>query len=586
MDDQQDYDVVIVGGGPVGATVSTLLRKYNQDLSVLVVEKEVFPREHVGESLLPSIMPILDEMGVWEHMEEAGFPVKLGASLTWGATADRWDLDFYPVELWRDEPRPAKFSGARRHTAFQVDRGEYDHILLKQAKAMGAEVREGVRVEEVLHTGDRIDGLRLHSGETVKGRYYVDGSGVIGTIRRALGIGRWEPTELRNIATWDYWDNAEWAVKIGVGGTRIQIRSLPYGWIWFIPVSPTRTSIGFVCPTEYYKSCGKSPEDLYLQALADQPEIASLLTQATQRKEVKSCKDWSHLADKLVGENWFLAGESAGFADPILAAGLSLAHGSARDLAYTILELERDTHDPAWLRERYNDRNRQNIRQHIRFAQYWYSANGRFTDLAEHCQSIADEAGVKLNPRQAWRWLSQGGFSTEQSGMATFGSFDIVSAKQLLERFDTQGRSPKMIIDGFNTFKLNLHNATKKTAGILMAGEIKLIDSYERGGSELKLAGYYGALFKAMNAHSDAQDMFEYLRRGLAQLGEDPDRAINFCIQALEVMVEDGWVLASVNKKRPALRVSLGGSRHLRSSEESQRAIEEAGADLTVSYKI
>ncbi|MFI4916853.1 MAG: tryptophan 7-halogenase, partial [Phycisphaerales bacterium JB060] len=126
-------DVAIIGGGPSGSTLATLLRKYNPALKVLVLEKEVFPREHVGESQLPAISPILNEMGVWDKVEAANFPVKLGASLTWGRDGERWDFDFYPVEEFKDEPRPAKFEGQRQRTAFQVERSIYDKILLDHA---------------------------------------------------------------------------------------------------------------------------------------------------------------------------------------------------------------------------------------------------------------------------------------------------------------------------------------------------------------------------------------------------------------------------------------------------------------------
>ena len=169
------YDVAIVGGGPAGSTAATLLKKYAPELSVIVLEKENFPRDHIGESQLTTIGPVLDEMGVWDAVEAAGFPIKIGASYTWGRSNDRWDLDFYPVEKWRDEPRPANYQGQRRYTAFQVDRSRYDTILLDHAQSCGAEVRQGVKVDEVLVNADRIEGLKLNTGETVTAQYYIDG---------------------------------------------------------------------------------------------------------------------------------------------------------------------------------------------------------------------------------------------------------------------------------------------------------------------------------------------------------------------------------------------------------------------------
>lgn len=578
--DGTPYDVAIVGGGPAGSTAATLLKKYNPELRILIIEKEKFPRDHVGESQLPSISAILNEMGVWEKVEAAGFPIKLGASYTWGKKADRWDFDFYPAEQFVDEPRPAKYEGQRRWTAFQVDRAIYDDILLRHAQSLGTEVREETKVDRVLVDGDRIDGLELNTGETVRARYYIDGSGTVGLLRRALGIESDTPNELRNIAIWDYWENAEWAVEIGVGGTRVQVRSLPYGWIWFIPLGPTRTSIGLICPAEHYKKLGLSPADLYARALNEQQDIQKLIVNAKPRGMVESCKDWSHLADRLVGENWFLTGEAAGFADPILAAGMSLAHSSAREAAYSILELDRAELDADWLRARYDDRNRTNISQHIRFAQYWYAANGQFTDLKEHCQNIAKEAGLKLTPDRAWRWLSQGGFTTEAVGLPTFGSFDVSTTRQLLSLFDEKGRKQKYNCDGYNVFKLNLANATKGKLGMLKDGRIEQVECYIRGETRLPLTGYYGLLVRILESTSDFVEILEHAKRALStrgSIGETLNLNLSHMIQALDVMIEEYWVLKSKNPKRPVVNVNNEGSRFIRASDEGREALEKAG---------
>ena len=91
------FDVAVLGGGPAGATCAALLRKYNPGLSVFVAERDQFPRDHVGESQLPGCAQICAEMGCWDKVEAAGFPIKIGASYTWGRNNDKWDFDFYPV---------------------------------------------------------------------------------------------------------------------------------------------------------------------------------------------------------------------------------------------------------------------------------------------------------------------------------------------------------------------------------------------------------------------------------------------------------------------------------------------------------
>src|ERR1700722_8538532 len=111
QNNEELLDVAIIGGGPAGSTTATILKKYRPDLGVAVFEREHFPREHVGESLLPSVCKVLDEMGCWDAVEQAGFPIKIGATYRWGSSPDLWDFEFLPVSEYRDEPRPGRFEG-------------------------------------------------------------------------------------------------------------------------------------------------------------------------------------------------------------------------------------------------------------------------------------------------------------------------------------------------------------------------------------------------------------------------------------------------------------------------------------------
>ncbi|MBV8514105.1 MAG: tryptophan 7-halogenase, partial [Acidobacteria bacterium] len=115
------YDLAIVGGGPAGSTVASLLKKYQPELKVAIFEREKFPREHIGESQLPAISPILNELGAWDKVEAANFPIKVGATYRWGNTKGLWKFDFL-LHPFEDEPRPGKYNQQRESTAFQVDR--------------------------------------------------------------------------------------------------------------------------------------------------------------------------------------------------------------------------------------------------------------------------------------------------------------------------------------------------------------------------------------------------------------------------------------------------------------------------------
>ncbi len=544
---------MIVGGGPAGSTAGALLRTYNSSLKVRIVERERFPRDHVGESQLSTIGLILDEMGCWDKVEAANFPIKIGATYRWGRDEKLWDFDFLPN--FQEQARPAKFAGQRMQTAFQVDRARYDKILLDHAAALGCDVREGVAVTEVAREGDAITELSLSDGSRLQARYYIDASGHAGALRRALGVKVDVPTRLKNIAIWDYWENARWAVEIGVGGTRVQVMSQAHGWIWFIPLGPERTSIGLICPAEYYREQKLAPAELYRKSLASDPRIGALIEGATQRGKIETTTDWSFLSERAVGENWFLAGESIGFADPILAAGMALAHSSAREAAYTILALEAGEHDPAWLKRHYDHNQRTRIEQHIRFADFWYAANGQFSDLKDHCQAIARDAGLELTTEQAWDWLARGGFTSEAVGFIGLGGLDLLAIKQVTQRF-TPDQTPWRLSE-YNIFQLNLAGAERIKIPVFKRGKIVAVDSFRRNGRTLVLSGMIGLVVQFLGRNRELVPLVKALSQALAQRfgASEVPRIINQAYPALEVLIEDGWVTASRDPNKPRLRL-------------------------------
>ncbi|MHB8636854.1 MAG: NAD(P)/FAD-dependent oxidoreductase [Fimbriimonadaceae bacterium] len=544
-------DVAIIGGGPGGSTLGTYLKKFKPELEVQIFERETFPRDHVGESQLPIISHYLNEMGVWDKVEAAGFPIKIGATYKWGKTKELWDFDFLAGGILKDAPRPAKFDGQRQFTAFQVDRAIYDTILLDHAAGLGCAVSQGVKVTKVITDGDAVSSLELSTGESVTARYYIDATGHSGIVRRAFDIPIEYPTNLQNIAVWDYWENAEWAEEIGVGGTRVQVMSVPYGWIWFIPLGPTRTSVGLVMPAMYYKQTGKRPEELYLQSLAEDSRIAYLMRNAVSENKLSTTKDWSFLASRLHGKNWFLVGESAGFADPILAAGLSITHAAAREAAFTILELDRGKLDPDWLKNEYQRLQFNRVRNHIRFADYWYSANEQFEDLKEHTSKIAELNGLDLSPDKAWQWLAQGGFIDDDlnAGTATLSLTAIKGLAQFMTPMSIDHPLTKN-----NTFKLRTEGATFLKRAAYENGAVQQYDAYERDGKLLPLVGVYKVIVDMLRRVSTLSDIGrEFHRLKLANPGNERFKTyvLDRVPVAFEALIAGGWIKASRNPTLP-----------------------------------
>jgi len=558
-------DVAIIGGGPAGSTVGVLLKKYNPSLDVTIIERERFPRDHVGESQVPIISAILDEMGVWDKVEAANFPIKIGATFKWGATKEFWDTDFLNFEKFRDEPRPANFVGQRQKTAFQVDRSIYDKILLDHAKEFGCRVLEETKVTRIDRLDDTVLGLQVTTesadiaselGEDghIEAKYYVDCSGEGGILRRALDIDIEAPTALRNIAVYRYWEDANWAVSIGIGGTRIQIMSLDWGWLWFIPITPTRTSIGLVLPAPYFKASGKSTAEIYAESIAAEPLISDLVANATPEPEIFATKDWNFVSKRLVGENWFLAGDSCGFADPILSAGMTLAHVSARKVAFTILELERGETDPAWLKHEYEDGHQTQIKHHMQFADFWYSSNVQFADLKDYCAEIAETAGISLSGEEAFRWLATGGFTIDEPGVAAALTYRVSGLKLIAVALG--GSAPEWELTKTNFWRLNLEGVTEGHFVRYADGRVLPIPCLKKGSRILPTIDVFKHLLNAMGRNFDSILILEdCVNSMILEDGIDVDDAPLLALEAIEAMMLEGWIKGKAISSQPFITV-------------------------------
>ena len=231
---------------------------------------------------------------------------------------------------------------------------------------------------------------------------------------------------------------------------------------------------------------------------------------------------------------------------------MMLAHVGARELAYVLAELHEDQSREDWLKDSFNANQRRRVHQHIRFADFWYSANGQFSDLREQCVRIADESGLRLTPDAAWRWLAQGGFANDFVDKANFGTFDLSSMKHVMGF--VMGKQLEWKLSDVNTLKLNLRNAEKISLPKFENGRIHAIECYERAGRRLPLTGVYQVLVDALHATSDLQEIMgmplQRYSRSSGAFG-----MFNVAVQTLEAMLEEGWVTGKFNKKKKRVTI-------------------------------
>lgn len=310
-------DVVVCGGGPAGATAAALLARRGR--SVLLLERERFPRFHIGESLLPFNVPLLARLGVLEKLQATGPQVKLGARFQHQGTG---------------HTRVVRFANAldgAPASAFQVKRAEFDRLLLDHARESGAAVREGVRVEEVLFEADRARGVRVRPGDAsapvdVAAKVVVDATGRDALLSRRLGGRRKDPRLDRSAAFAHF---AGFRRAEGPEGGDIVIVTTPDGWWWLIPFSDGTVSVGVVMPSSAFAKRDGTVERLFEERVAATPEVRDLLDGAPRLGEVRAIPDYSYRTPRTSGDGFCLVGDAACFLDPVFSTGVLVAMTSA-----------------------------------------------------------------------------------------------------------------------------------------------------------------------------------------------------------------------------------------------------------------
>jgi flavin-dependent dehydrogenase len=320
------YDVAVVGGGPGGATTAACLARAG--VRVAVFERERFPRFHVGESLMPATLPLLDRLGAGHLFANRGFQIKYGAYFHNQETGSEYTFYFADGKPWPNY-------------SYQVPRADFDLLLLEHARKLGADVFQPAEVQRVAFDDDGVTlGVAGESAPAaVRARMLVDASGRDSLLASHVGRRRRVPN-LGKVALFAHFRGASRAAGRDEGNIRIYV--FEDGWFWWIPLAGDLTSVGCVMHARTVRDRTRDIEALYGEMIARCRRVADGLRHAERVTPIHRASNFSYTNEPIIGDRFIGVGDTIGFIDPIFSGGVYIAMQSGELAAEAIVPVLRD----------------------------------------------------------------------------------------------------------------------------------------------------------------------------------------------------------------------------------------------------